>query len=141
VKLYEVSKLARDESLLNKARADFRRAKDNDSENYKAARALEKIGKRFGFRAAQRLIEKLGPWILFLLSLSVFGVAQFSVFKQRPIKDLNAGYYVLLTFGSLIWMVASISLPQLLKLKVAGIELEKNAVDQITTPTALEISR
>jgi len=139
VKLYESSKLTRDERLLNKARSDFHRSKSHDAENYKAARALEKIGKRFGFRASQRAIEKVGPWLLFLLSLGVFAVAQFSIFSHKPIADLPVGYYVLMTFGSLIWMVASISLPQLLKLKVAGIELEKSAVEQITTPTTLEI--
>ncbi len=139
VKLFESSRMARDERLLNKARRDFHRSKSSDPENYKAARALEKIGKRFGFRASQRTIEKIGPWLLFLLSLGVFTLAQVSILRNRPIANLPVGYYVLMTFGSLIWMVASIYLPQLLKLKVAGIELEKSAVEQITTPTSLEI--
>lgn len=141
VKLYELSKLAKDGSLLNQARTDFKKALESDRENYKANRALEKLGKRFGLGSSQRFFEKAGPWILFLLSFGVFLVAQISVVAGRPIHELNPGYYVLLTFGALIWMVASICLPQLLKIKVAGIELEKNAVEQITTPTSLGISK
>ena len=142
VKLYEDSKLARDEAQINKARADFRKARNNDPENYKSMRALEKIGKRFGGpRGSQRHIEKIGPWVMFLLSLGVFAVAQLSIFRNQPIQELKSHHYVyvLLTFGSLILAVASIYLPQLLKLKVAGIELEKGAAEQITAPTRLEI--
>jgi superkiller protein 3 len=53
----------------------------------------------------------------------------------KPIEnapDLPAGYYALLTFGSLLFMVVGLYLPQILKLKVAGIELEKSSVDQAT---------
>ena len=54
---------------------------------------------------------------------------------------LSAGYYALLTFGSLIFMVAGLYLPQILKLKVAGIELEKSSVDQIGTGGTLGIRK
>jgi tetratricopeptide (TPR) repeat protein len=54
----------------------------------------------------------------------------------KPIEDfpeMAAGYYALLTFGSLLFMVVGLYLPQILKLKVAGIELEKSSVDQAAT--------
>ena len=52
---------------------------------------------------------------------------------SKPIEnapDLPVGYYALLTFGSLLFMVVGLYLPQILKLKVAGIELEKSSIDQ-----------
>ena len=53
----------------------------------------------------------------------------------------HSGYYAVLTFGALIFMVAGLYLPQILKLKVAGIQLEKSSAEQITTPSALGISK
>jgi hypothetical protein len=53
----------------------------------------------------------------------------------------SVGSYALLTFGSLIFMVAGLYLPQILKLKVGGIELEKKPVEQITTSVSLGITR
>lgn len=52
---------------------------------------------------------------------------------SKPIEnapELPVGYYALLTFGSLLFMVVGLYLPQILKLKVAGIELEKSSIDQ-----------
>jgi len=46
-----------------------------------------------------------------------------------------------LAFGSLVFMVIALYLPQILKLKVAGIELEKSSVDQIQTSRTLGIRR
>lgn len=66
-----------------------------------------------------------------------------STFKPEaaPPEAMGAGYYALLSFGSLIFMVAGFYLPQILKLKVAGIELEKSSVDQITTTGSLGIRK
>jgi hypothetical protein len=75
-----------------------------------------------------------------LVSL-VFILTQSSFFFGRPITSIDAGYHSLLTVGALIFMVAGLYLPQLLKLKVAGIELEKRVVDQITTSGTLGISK
>jgi hypothetical protein len=38
-------------------------------------------------------------------------------------------------------MIAGLSLPKLLKLKVAGIELEKTAISQVSAPVSLDIPR
>jgi hypothetical protein len=48
--------------------------------------------------------------------------------------------YSSLTFTSLLFMVAAVYLPQLLKLKLPGIELEKASVDQVSAPS-IGISR
>jgi|GEM_PF-6522546 len=62
----------------------------------------------------------------------------------KPVEDfpeMPAGYYALLTFGSLLFMVVGLYLPQILKLRVAGIELEKSSVDQAATGGTLGISK
>ena len=64
--------------------------------------------------------------------------------KVKPVQnfpELDGGYYALLTFGSLLFMVVGLYLPQILKLRVAGIELEKSSVDQASTGGTLGISR
>lgn len=138
VKLYEASKTKRDESLLRKALKDFEDCFLNDPDYHKARWAKEKIEKRFSRFSPQRLTEKGGQWI-FALSLIVFILTQISFFHGPRYID-NLGYYALLTFGSLIFMVAGLCLPQLTQLKVAGIKLEKSSVDQITSET-LRISK
>lgn len=54
---------------------------------------------------------------------------------------VGVGSYALLSFGSLMFMVAGLYLPQILKLKVAGIELEKSTIDQIATTGSLGIRK
>jgi hypothetical protein len=44
-------------------------------------------------------------------------------------------------FGSLLFFIASFSLPQLLKLKVGSIELEKAAADTAVVKLPLQISK
>lgn len=64
--------------------------------------------------------------------------------RVKPIEnfpELAGGYYALLTFGSLLFMVVGLYLPQILKLRVAGIELEKSSVDQASTGGTLGISK
>jgi hypothetical protein len=58
--------------------------------------------------------------------------------KAQPVPPSE---YITVTLGALLLMVASCYLPQLLKLKVPGIELEKAAVDQITTLGPVGISK
>jgi hypothetical protein len=49
-------------------------------------------------------------------------------------ESLETGYYALLSFGALMFMVAGLYLQQLSKLKFGGIELEK------TTETATKVT-
>jgi tetratricopeptide (TPR) repeat protein len=136
VKLYEAATTARDESLLTDALAYFNAAKNNDPENFKARRAAERIERRLKKYASQRVLEKVGPPVIISGAGIIFLFTQIVFAFQR----IGAGAYATLSFGALLFTVAGLSLPQLLKLKVAGIELEKSAVEQITTAGALGIT-
>jgi hypothetical protein len=103
--------------------------------------AIDKLEKRLYHFSRRSALERIGPWLLTLLSLVVFFLSQANFFLGMPGKQIDTGYYVLLTFGSLMFILAGLTLAQLLKLKVAGIELEKSAVDQITTSGGLGISK
>ena len=59
----------------------------------------------------------------------------------KGFKHLEAGYYALLTFAALIFMVAGLFLQQISRLKFGAMELEKSTLDQITTSTSLGIHR
>jgi hypothetical protein len=100
----------------------------------------EKTEKRLSRFSPQWLTEKVGPLVISGLSLLIFFASQVGFYIAHSKKDY-IGYYALFTFGSLIFMVAGLYLPQILKLKVAGIELEKSSVDQITTSGTLGISK
>jgi hypothetical protein len=73
------------------------------------------------------------------MSAFVFVLVQISFLRKGMFHDL--AFYVPVTFGSIILMIAGFYLPRLLKLKVAGIELEKSSVDQITSAGSVEISQ
>lgn len=155
VKLNEVSKTMGNESLLWNALEDFKNCFQNDPDNHKSKRAKEKLEKRLNRFSPQRLMEKGGPLLIIFLSFFVFILSQFSFFLNPNeskkiayhgyellyLNPIEVGYYALLTFGSIIFMVAGLYLPQILKLKVGGIELEKSAVEQITTSGPLGISK
>ncbi len=98
---------------------------------------METIDERLSQTAVHRLGERAGPTLSLVLSLTVFGLAQY--------RFLTAGWdgatYLALTFGSLAFVVISFYLPELLKLKVAGIELEKSAVDQTRMSASLGLKR
>ena len=131
---------------LKVASDDFRKCNESDPDDSKVRAAIEKINKRKRQRRGEFLVEVLGPAIIFSLSVLVFLFAQLaficSLFGKPPdhalVKDQWA--YFWLTFTSLLFMIAAAYLPQLLKLKLPGIELEKAAVDKVSTPS-IGISR
>jgi tetratricopeptide (TPR) repeat protein len=139
VKMYSASKGVKDESLLRRALSDFKLCLKNDPEHYKARRAKKKIAEKLRPLSPERLMEKIGPAAIFLASTFVFAYTQFAFLHSGKISD--PVLYSSLTFGSLVLMIAGLYLPRLLKLKVAGIELEKSTVDQITTGNTFEISK
>ncbi|HUW67644.1 MAG TPA: tetratricopeptide repeat protein, partial [Candidatus Nanoarchaeia archaeon] len=134
-KMYEES---RDESMLHLALKDFRECKKNDPEYHKAGRAIIKIEDRLTSFSPENIREKWGPFIISGLSLLAFSLGQVGFFYYNMI---SVEYYILLTFGYLLFMVVGLYLPQILKLKVGSIELEKSTVDQIRTSGTLEISK
>jgi len=142
VRLYEAGakKLRADEALLADALKDFDDCYRSNSDFHKAARAGEKLRKKLERFAPERFADKVGPYLLILPSLLVFGASQYAYFVLN-LASLSAGYYSLLTFGSLMFTVVGLYLPRILKLKFAGIELEKSVVDQISSSGTLGIAK
>lgn len=142
VKLYESSsKVIKDETLLRQAQEDFEKCYKLDSSQYKADRAYNKIKERLDHRSPQQWVDQYGHFVVAIFSVLMFlGVQLVTVIRFLSNKSLSPGYYSLLTFGALLFIVAGLYMPQILKLKVAGIELEKSAADQITTLSSLNIS-
>ena len=153
VQLYEAVTLAKNEKLIYDAFRDFKKSFKNDPYHFKAKRAKEKLEKRLMRFTPQRITEIVAPLIIFMLSFIVFIFSQTSFFidvaqslmlfsiELLKFKPIEIGSYVLLTFGSLIFMIAGLYLPQVLKLKVGSIELEKSPVEQIATISTLGIGK
>ncbi|MGP1387014.1 MAG: tetratricopeptide repeat protein, partial [Thainema sp.] len=141
VKLYESENLTINEKLLQSALQDLDQCLRINRSYDKARRAREKIKKQIQRFTPQWFIEKMGPVVILVLSVLVFALSQLSFFISWPIQLAGTNQYVVLTFGSLTFMVVSLYLPQILKLKVAGIELEKSSVNQIQTPRNIGINR
>lgn len=59
----------------------------------------------------------------------------------KAFQPLESGYYVLITFGCLLFMIAGLYLSEISKLKVGALELEKSTIDQISTSSSLGITR
>ena len=59
--------------------------------------------------------------------------------KPNLVKNASS-VYIALSLPSLLFVVAAICLPQLLKLKLPGVELEKASVAEVSAPS-IEISR
>lgn len=55
------------------------------------------------------------------------------------LPTVDTATYSLLTFGSLILLIAGIYLPQIIKLKIAGIELEKSNLENVPIDTLQNI--
>ena len=141
VKSYEYSKPVGDDTLLNDALEDFKKCFDLDPDHHKSGRAKEKLAKRLKKFTRHWLTEKIGPWLILIPSIFVLALSQASFWYKEPLYLVDAGSYLTMTFGSLVFLVIGLYLPQIMKLKVAGIEIEKSSVDQITTSGSLGISK
>ena len=137
VKSFETSTLKSNDDALREAAKDFRHCYARDHTYVKAKRAAEKIEKRLSRFSPETLSERVGPIVISILSLWIFVFTQVGFFM----KVISQGYYLSFSFGALIFMVAGFYLPQILKLKVAGIELEKSSVNQIATTAAFGLKR
>lgn len=133
----ELSKSDKNKVLLHNALEDFKKCSENDENNHDAIRAVKKIKIRFG----QMSIEKSGTRVILALSLLVFVLAQGSnITYTKDYFPIPITFYPILTFGSLIFMIAGFILPYLTKLKFSVIELEKAPIDNIITSSPLEIT-
>jgi superkiller protein 3 len=140
VRLYEASRPFGDESLLSDALQNFDRCAGLDRDHCKAATAKDKLDKLLNRRPLHWIPEKVAPWLVLGPSLFVLILTQVTFVSGFP-RQIDTASYVGLTFGSLIFVVVGLFLPEIQKLKGAGIELEKSAVTQISTATSLGITK
>jgi tetratricopeptide (TPR) repeat protein len=140
VKRYEAVKVGGDESLLRDAEKYFKMSYAADNDHERANRAAKAIKDRLRRIRTEWFAKQMGAYFIFGLSLLIFLGSSTSFFWSWP-RPLNEGYYALLGFGSVLFMIAGLSLPQLLKLKVGSIELEKGPGDQSIIAGPLGIKR
>lgn len=127
IKMYESSnRFLPNEKLRKNANDYFLKVIELDEFHPSASRACALLKKdRIPLNPAT-FVEKFAHLIISFLAFLVFVLTFTSFFLKVPGKiDMGVGYFAALTFGSLIFLVAGLSLPQLLKLKVGSIELEK----------------
>lgn len=140
VKFYEASRPFGEESLLSDALQDFCRCAALDPDHYKAERAKDKLDKLLSKYSRRWFAERSAPWLVLGPSLFVLCITQLTFIFGVP-KPIDVTAYIALTFGSLIFVVVGLFLPEIQKLKGAGIELEKGAVTQISTSGSIGISK
>jgi hypothetical protein len=99
-----------------------------------ARRAGEKVRRRLKWHASQAFAERMGPALVAGLALVVFALTQASVLAQEPLSKVDGSMYALLSFGALLFVVAGLCLPRLLRLKIAGMELEQSALERAPLP-------
>lgn len=141
VKLYEFTKPVGDDSLLVDACADFRKCNELDPDHHKSARAQEKVENALSKAKRYWLTEKVAPWLVAIPSIFVFAVSQVSVLIKEPLNITEIGAYLTMTFVPLVFLIIGFYLPHILKLKFAGIEIEKSSVQQITMAGSLGIRK
>ena len=140
VKHYEASNASKDVKLLHNALKVFKECALKDPDHHKAKRAVARLKERLRFFSGNHIRDVVAPWAIFLLSTVVFLAIQAGFYFKFP-AEIDVKLYVPMTFGLLIFMVAGIYLPQVLRLKVGSIELEKSSIDQVRPTGTLEISR
>ena len=145
VKFYEYEKPIGDYSLLIDALADFKECFRLDKDHHKSERAIEKIEAVLNkTRHYSRFSEKVGPWFVVIPSACVFLFTQASLFFNMPHMPLvikDTGSYLTLTFLPLLFIIIGLYLPNILRIKFPGVELEKSSIQQISTPSSLGIKK
>ena len=143
VQRYEASRPFGDESFLRDALRDFRRCADLNPDHSKAKIAIGKLSRQLKIFSPKKLTESGASLLVILPALFVFFYTQqIFIFKcVKPVYTVNTASYIALTFGSLIFIIVGLFLPQIQKLKGAGIEIEKSATTQITTSSSIGIKR
>jgi tetratricopeptide (TPR) repeat protein len=147
VKLYEARMreglfvTGRDRGLLHEALQHFNAAAKMDHTNHKARRAAERVKKEVDPFAPHRVANEWAPRIVAALAVLLLLLVQLNFFVGHVGKTMSATVFLPLSLGLLVFIIAAFYLPQLLRLKVAGIELEKTSTDQITQPVTLGIRK
>ena len=142
VKQYEAeaSKLRLRRDLLNDATKNFEECRRLVPDHHGATVALARLEERKK-KDPETAWERRAPWVMVVPCATVFLLTQSSFFFYWPWHYIDtAPSYTTLTFVSIVLMAVGCYLPKVLKLKVAGIELEKSAVEQIGATGTLKIT-
>ena len=107
-------------------------------------KAIEEI-KNVRFTDSATLVDSLKPLLgeeLYANHLNLLNSIDFSA-KEPAVSQakISTGYYALISFGALVFVIAGLFLPQLMKLKVGPIELEKNILVETMSTTSIGIYR
>jgi tetratricopeptide (TPR) repeat protein len=150
-KRYDANTAVSRSALILSALDDFRQAKKIDPLNFDAQSAFSKLARRVAAGARDSLSRAIGTILISALAFLVFAFAQIDFFLpgsrlhdalQMPEHSLlDPGWYATITFLSLAMLIAGLSLRDLLKLKVAGIELEKTSTDRSAQALPLGLGR
>ena len=126
-KIYYVRGYARTKSYeadasratLTLALRDFQKCKELDPKNSKAPAAIEKITKFMRRGMRESLLEVWGPLVISIFGALVSLFLQLDFFfsekllpQHSPTDAMGATEYGLFTFGSLLFMIAGLCLPQ-----------------------------
>ena len=103
-----------------------------------------------GYLIGQEFTTKEGLLTAIEMAVGIENYATYEqVFLSLPLtnapeirwKPIEISFFVLMAFGSLIFMVAGFYLQQISRFKFAGIEIEKSSVSQISAPSTLGIRK
>ncbi len=120
--------------MLRAARIDFELCRSIDPHHEKALRAMEKVAEKAPGRMSLR--ERVAPWAIVVCALIVFIAAHVRYHQLNTMTEVT---YLALSLGAVALTIAGFILPELLKLKVGGVELEKGTVQQ-SAPTSFGLS-
>ena len=126
--------------LLQEALSDFEQCRRENPRHDYAAAAIDKVASSRLRRIEESLANRIGPLLFLCAGLAIFVWTQLEFFFGEALRGsvhvlsaravLSEASYITLTFGGLAFAMAGLSLPTLLRLKVAGIELQKAAPEQ-----------
>jgi tetratricopeptide (TPR) repeat protein len=129
-------------NALQSARQDFTEALRLSPDHAAARRALGKVEEGLERFSVERLLGQWVPITLIAATLMILVFLQVGFHVGWIRTALGGVQYALLTMGLLAFVLALLSLPQLLKLKLGGIELERAVTDPATSgPISLGITR
>jgi len=139
IRLYQAS-VAPSRSLMVDARKDFKTAYEKDKKNRRAKRAAKIVADLFPASLSGRLGDAARKWLVVSCALTVFALAIGSVFFGWPVRAMRGDMnWSLVIFGALLFVIAGLYLPQLLKIRVAGVELEKSVPDVTSLVASLAV--
>jgi hypothetical protein len=84
-----------------------------------------------------RIANEGAPRVGAALAVTLLVLVQLNFFVGHVGKQIGAAVYLPLSLGLLLFIIAAFYLPQLLRLKVAGIELEKSSTEAVTQPLGI----